>query len=199
MAFDLVTQQQNGQPTPAPSQSGVATLSNKTYDIFAVPPTLIYTSSSNAATGAASVTQYVFNNNVMTPGATTNGSGAASIVNTYGDGFTGKVYENGFRSWNGGRGILVKGFILQVTNYTSGAQIGSSFNTLALTLLNANFQGGTLGVPIDVTAAISNLAVQVGTITVKQNFYLNGGSQLSFLLPANTIMAWSFITEAGTI
>lgn len=187
----------------APSNSAlpnaaVSTLSNKTYDIFAVPPVLTYTTSSNNATGAGTVTQYIFNNNVLNAAVTTNGSAAASIVNTYGDGFSGKVYENGFRSWNGGRGILVKGFTLSVTNYTSGAQVGSYFNTLSFQLLSANFQGGVLAVPFDVSAAVNNQQYQVGIVTVRQNMYLNAGSQISVSLPANTIFAFTFFTEAAT-
>lgn len=200
MAFEMANTQSvinNDRPVVAVN-TGVTTLSNKTYDIFAVPPVLNYSTSSNAGASYATVTQYIFNNNVLNAAVTTNGSGAASIVNTYGDGFTGKVYENGFRSWNGGRGIMIKGFTLSVTNYTSGAQIGTYFNTLAFTLLSANFQGSTTNVPIDVSAAITNTQQQVGIISPRQSFYLNAGSQISISLPGNTIMAFTFFTETSS-
>lgn len=172
-------------------------LSNKTYDIFAVPPTLTYTSASNNGTGAAAVTQYIFNTVTFNAAVTTNGSAAASIVNTYGDGFSGKGYDRALTSWNGGRGILLKGFTLSVTNYTSGAQVGSGFNTLALQFLNANLQGGMLPVPIDVSAAVNNQQYQVGIITPLQRMYLNATSQYSFLQSANSTYAWTFFTESS--
>lgn len=189
-----------GAPSVIPAQPipGVSTYSNKTYDIFSVPPQLNYTTSSNAAGSSATVTQYIFNNNVMNAAVTNNGSGAASIVNTYNDGFSGKVYENGFRSWNGGRGILIKGFLIQVTNYTSGAQVSSAFGTLAMQILYANFQGGTTPIPIDVSSALNNAQYQVGILTLKQSFYLNASSQISISLPANTIMNFTFYTESST-
>lgn len=196
MAFQPADSQVMALPSSNAGQ-GVTILSNKTYDIFAVPPTLTYTTSSNAGSGAATVTQYIFNNDVLNAAVTTNTSGSASIVNTYGDGFTGKVYQNGFRSWNGGRGILIKGFTLTVTNYTSGAQVNTYFNTMNFSLLNANFQGGTIPIVFDLSAAINNQQYQSGIISPKQAFYLNAGSQLSFSLPSNSVFAYTFMTEAS--
>lgn len=188
---------QNNGGSALPNQA-VTQLSNKTYDIFAVPPQLSYTSASNNGGGAGTVTQYIFNNSFLNAAVTTNGSGAASIVNTYGDGFTGKGYERALSSWNGGRGILLKGFTLSVTNYTSGAQVGTAFNTLSMQFLNANLQGGTLPVPIDVSAAVNNQQYQVGIISPKQNMFLNCISQYSFSQAANTTYAWTFFTESST-
>lgn len=191
------------QPTmPAPSMGGqnpaAYTLSNKVYDIYTIPPNITFTSKSNNATGAGSVTQYIFNNSYFNAAVTTNGSGAASIVNTYGDGFTGKGYEQLFGSVNGGAGLWIKGFTVQAVNHTSGAQLSTPYNTLNFQVLNANLQNGMTPVPFDVQSAVNNLQQQVGILTIRQGFRINALGQLSYTHPENTDFAWTFFTQASS-
>lgn len=185
---------------PPPAAPGVVNLTQgKLFDIFTVPPVLSYTSASDNGSGAATVTQYIFNNNVMTAAVTTNGSGAGSIVNTYGDGYTGKIYEQLQRSANGGRGILIKGFTVTSTTTSTGAQYSTAINTMNMQILNANAQGGSTPVPVSVASALRNSQFQVGVYTVAFEFYLNALSQISVSLPANTTFAFQFITQNGSL
>jgi len=195
--FEVANTQIPMTPAMQTQTAGTTTLSNKVYDIFAVPPVLTYTSVSNNGAGAGNVTQYIFNNSFLNAAVTNNGSGAASIVNTYGDGFSGNAYARALSSWNGGRGIGIKGFTLAVTNTTSGAQNGSQFNTMSFTLLSANMQGGTTPVPIDLSAAINNVQQQVGIISPRQAMFFNAISQFSFLEQANSTYAFTFFTESS--
>lgn len=191
------TRSQNNTPTP---QNGVVNVSGgKTYDIFTIPPVFTFTSVSASGSGAATVTQYIFNGSTLNAAVTNNGSGAGSIVNTYGDGFVGRVYDSQVASWNGGRGVRIQGFTVTVTTNSTGAQTSTPFNTLQLNLLNANGQGSSTPVPIDVTAAQRNTQFQIGQLTVISQFYLNTLNQISYSMPVNTAFAWTFTTENGSL
>jgi hypothetical protein len=191
---------QSNNNSPANNTAGIVNLSGgKVYDIFTIPPVMTFSTVSNAGTGAATVTQYIFNGTTMSAAVTTNGSGAASIVNTYGDGYTGKVYDAAITSWNQGRGVRIKGFTIQSTTTSTGAQTATPFATLQMQILNANAQGGATPVPVDVTAAQRNTQFQVGTLTVISEFYLNTLNQVSVSLPANTTFVFTFTTENGTL
>lgn len=199
--LDLVQNSQGVYAAPAPgAQAGVVNLTQgKLYDIFTVPPVFTFTTASNDGSGAATVTQYIFNSAVMNAAVTTNGSGSASITNTYGDGFTGKIYDEAVRSANGGRGVMIKGFTITSTTTSTGAQISTPINTLQMQVLNANGQGGSTPVPIDVNSALRNNQFQIGVFTVVFKFYLNAMNQISVSLPANTTFAFTFVTETGSL
>lgn len=183
----------------APTAPGVVNVSGgKVYDIFTIPPVMNFTSISDNGSGAATVTQYVFNNTTLNAAVTTNGSGAASIVNTYSDGFAGRVFDAMVASWGNGRGVRIIGFTVQATTTSTGAQTATPYNTLQMQVLNANGQGGSTPVPIDVNAAIRNTQFQVGILTVKSDFTLNTLNQISYSQPANTTLAWTFTTEMGS-
>lgn len=193
----LATLMAPGPTQPAP---GVVNVSGgKIYDIYTVPPVLNFTTASNNGGGAGTVTQYIFNTSVLNPAVTTNGSGAGSITNTYGDGFSGRVYDSLLSNANGGSGVFIKGFTIQSTTTSTGAQISTPFNTLQMNIQNANGQGGSTPVPVDVTAAIRNNQFQVGILTVVFPFTLNGLNQISLSLPANTTFSFTFTTENGSL
>jgi hypothetical protein len=199
--LDLVQQPNGVYAAPAVQAApGVVNLTQgKLFDIFTVPPVLSFTTASDAGVGSGTVTQYIFNNNVMTAAVTTNGSAANSIVNTYGDGFTGKIYEQLMRSANGGRGIFIKGFTVTSTTSSTGAQYPTAVNTMNAQILNANAQGGSTPVPVNVSSALRNSQFQSGVFTVEFKFYLNAMSQISVSLPANTTFAFTFLTESGSL
>lgn len=202
MQLDLVQQPNGSYAVPASNQAGPGVVNltqGKLFDIFTVPPVLTFTTASNNGTGAATVTQYIFNPNVMTAPVTTNGSGANSIVNTYGDGYTGKIYEQLQRSANGGRGIFVRGFTVTSTTTSTGVQYPTGVNTMSMQILNANSQGGSTPVPVNVSSALRNSQFQSGVFTVEFKFFLNAMSQISVSLPANTTFAFTFFTETGSI
>lgn len=176
--------------------TGVSNLSNGiTYEIFTIPTSLTFTTASNGAGGGTTVTQNTFNNSILGQAVTTNGSATASIVNTYGDGANGLVYEQLFRSANGGRGVLILGFTIVAT--VGGSQSSTPFNTLSLTLNSSNGQGSLIPVNIDLTEAIRNTQFLSGTLTVSKSFYMNGIEQLRYNLPPNTTFAFTFFTNSS--
>lgn len=186
-------------PTNQAPTAGVKTLSEKTYDIFALPPNFTVTTTSASGANAVSKTQYLFNNTTLNALVTDNGSGAGSITTSYGDGFSGRVYDAIAASQNGGRGVLIQGFTIQSTTNSTGAQNSAALNTIAFQILNANAQGGTFNIPLDVNSAISNAQYQVGILTIRQNFWLNTVNQISVILPVNTAFAFTFFTQTGNL
>lgn len=195
----MLTPATSALPSNQAPAAGVKTLSDKTYDIFALPPNFTVTTVSASGSGAATKTQYLFNNTTMNALVTDNGSGAGSIVSTYGDGFSGRVYDAIVASQNGGRGVLIQGFTVQSTTNSTGAQNSAAFNTMNFQILNANAQGGTFNIPLDVNSAITNAQYQVGILTIRQNFWLNTANQISVSLPVNTAFAFTFFTQTGNL
>lgn len=181
------------------ANAGITNLTNGVvYNVFPIPATFTWTVYSNNATGAVATTVYGFNNNVMNAAVTTNGSGAASIVNTYGDGFSGKIYENYARSANNGQGVYIKGMTVQSTNYTSGAQTSTPFSTMNLTIITTNGYGASVPVSIDFNEALRNTQYQVGILTIMKAFYLNSLTQLQLSLPANTQLVFTLMTQSAS-
>jgi hypothetical protein len=177
---------------------GVINLSNGVvYDIFTIPTSFTASISSDNEANSVSKTVYLFNTDVLNAAVTDNGSGADSIVTTYGDGFSGRVYDAYLKSANNGRGIKMLGFTVIATNYTSGDQTGTAFPTMNLTLISANGQGGAIPIPFDLSEAFRNTQYLSGTLTVVKEFYLNSLCQLQYLQPKNTAFAWTFFTEAS--
>lgn len=189
------------QPSVMQANPAVYQPTSFVYDIFAVPPTMTFTAASNNGASAVTTTIYIFNNSSvggMNLAVTNNGSGAGSITNTYGDGFSGKMYDRGVSSWNAGRGIGIKGFLLQSTTTSTGAQYATAFNTLLFQINNANFQGTTIPNSIDVSSGINNQMYLSGTLSIRQAWYLNSANQISCALPVNTTFAYTFYTETST-
>lgn len=172
-------------------------LSNKVYDIFTIPPVFTFTVSSAAGVGAATSTQYIFNNNSFNALDTDNGSGAGSITNTYGDGFTGKGYEQLLRSANGGHGVEFKGFLVISTTPSTGAQNPTALTTINFNIVNNNMQGSTLDVPLNLSGAQTNMAYQSGTLTIEQRFWMNALNQISVSVAVDTAFAFTFYTEVS--
>jgi hypothetical protein len=177
---------------------GVVNLSNGVvYNIFTIPTSFTVTTQSIAGAGALTVTQYIFNNSVMNAILTNNGKGAASIVNTFGDGFGGRIYDAYLKSANNGFGIKMNGFTVVATVDSTGDQTSTPFNTLNMNLIAANGQGSVIPIPFDVNEAVRNTQYQVGTLTVNKEFFLSSLTQISYSQPADTVFAWTFFTEAS--
>lgn len=179
--------------------AGITNLSGGvTYNVYPIPATFTWSVSSNNGGGAASTTVYGFNNNVLNAAVTTNGSGAASIVNAYGDGFTGKVYEQFARSANNGQGVMIKGMTIQATNYTTGAQVTAPFSTMNMTIITTNGYGPTVPVSIDWNEALRNTQYQSGILTIFKPWYLNSLTQIQLLLSVNTALVITLMTQSSS-
>ncbi len=179
------------------ANQGVINLSKGiTYDVYLIPTSLTYSVTSTNA-GAANTTIFAFNNNVLNALVTVNSGGvAASIVNTFGDGFSGKVYEQYFRSANQGKGIKIIGFTLQITTL-AGVATPAAFSTLAMTILSTNGYGQNVPVSIDMNQALRNTQFNSGMLTLAYNFYLNSLTQISMSLPINTSLTLTLFTEGS--
>lgn len=183
----------------AENANGVKDLSNgKVVNMFPIPSNFNVTISSNNGVSAEAKTMYLFNESFLNASPTNNGSGAASIVTTYGDGFSGRVYEQYIKLANTTRGIRFNGFTVQATNYTSGAQVTTPFASMSLALQICNGQGGRLPVQIDLNEAIRNTQYQSGILTVTKPMYVNALSQFQLSLPINTTLAFTFFTDASS-
>lgn len=175
--------------------SGVSNLSNgKIAELYPIPTSLAFTSASPDS--GAAVSQYIFNNSDFNAATTSNGVGV--IVNTYGDGFTGKGYQQLFRTANNGRGLLIKGFTVKAT--TAAGILDSTFFTSAnLSILYTNLRnGGVLPIDIDLDMAVRNTAFKDGILTVVFPFYINALTQIKYTQPKNSSTYWTFFTEAST-
>lgn len=167
------------------------------FNVFPMPTSLTYSVSSNNGGGAASTTVYGFNNSTLTAAVTTNGSGAASIVNTFGDGLSGRLYTQLASSANAGMGIKILGFTIQATNFTSGVAAPTAFSTLNLTVITQNGYGSTVPQTIDLNQALRNTQYNSGMLTLVYGFYLNSLTQLQMVLPVNTSLVFTLFTEAS--
>lgn len=180
------------------NNAGITNLSGGVvFNVYTIPTSLTWSVSSNNATGSGTVTVYGFNNNVLNSAVVNNGAGADSIANTYGDGFSGKVYENYFRSANAGQGMRILGMTIEATNYTSGSQVSSVFSTMSLNIIAANGQGSTIPLPVNLQEAVRNTQYQSGILTIKKDFYLNSLTQLSLSLPKDTKLVFTLFTDAS--
>lgn len=211
----------NGQPnTPAPaaamnnssmvpnynSNTGVTNLGRgMVYELYTITTSLSFTTNSAAGSGAVNTKNYIFNNSFLNALVTNNGSGAGSIVSTYGDGFTGKVYEQYFKTCNPGqgtsgiycKGLFISGFTVQITNATSGDATSQGINTLAMNILAQNGEGESIPIAAKLAEAIRNAAFISGTYTVNFAFFINALTQISFVTPPNTNIAFTFFTQAS--
>lgn len=167
------------------------------YNVYPMPTSLTYSVSSNNGGGAASTTIYAFNNGSLNAAVTTNGSGAASIVNTFGDGLLGRLYSQLALSANAGMGIKILGFTIQASNFTSGVAAPTAFSTLNLTVITQNGYGATVPQTIDLNQALRNTQYNSGMLTLVYGFYLNSLTQLQMVLPVNTSLVFTLFTEAS--
>ncbi|MES2134492.1 MAG: hypothetical protein V4506_19250 [Bacteroidota bacterium] len=140
----------------------------------------------------------VFNNNSLTALDTDNGSGANSITYSWGDGLTGKGYEQLIRAANNGSGVLFTGFTLQVTVNSSGAQTAAYFNTMQLAMIVHNCMGKTVPFSVDMSEAVRNTQQQVGILTLMKPQFLSVLGQFQYIQPPNTKFAWTFFTNASS-
>lgn len=178
------------------NNQGIVNVSNgKIVNYQPKPTSLSVTVESDNEASAASADIYIFNNTAFTALDTNNGSGANSIDYTWGDNNSGKTYERIMGSCNGGQGIGIRGFTLQVTTRSTGASLGTAFNTMQLNLIAANGQGKMVPFTSDVAEAIRNSQYIAGTLTVIFPFVFSPYMQMNYQQPHNTTFAWTLITE----
>lgn len=166
-------------------------------DIIPIPSALTIThTSTNAGTAK---TTYFGNTSTSTgynPQPTDNDSGAASIVNTYGDGWSGRGYDQLFRSVAGGKGVRLYGFTMHFITTSTGAENSAGLTTANPTLIyNTNQGTSAIPKPISLNIGARNTQYLSGEMTVKTDFYMNCVSQVSYVLPINSTLSVTFFTQ----
>lgn len=160
-----------------------------------VPPTVSFSAYSNTGTSAATTTIYLLNTNSYNALVTTNGSAAASIVNSYGDGFSGKYYEQLMRSANNGKGIRVYGYSIQYTITSSGNQDPVGLQNAAFTALHfTGINGNSLPMNLQNSLALRNTQYLSGLLTFKWDAFLDSATQFSCSLPVASTVQITFFT-----
>jgi hypothetical protein len=195
----VITQNQADQVVVAVTENlpandqGVYINSNKVIELFALPDTFVFTYENSNENGDVAKTAYIFNEDLYEVTPTTNTAGTP--VKTYSDGYTGKNYNALLGSANGGRGVKFSGFNISFDD-ASGNENGSAFATANLTLLAYNGSGSSIPVPINLSRAERNTALNTGLLTIRQAFWLNRTNQIKITNPkGNTMVFTGFVSE----
>lgn len=166
------------------------------FDMFPIPPAMTQVITSATGSGALSKTIYFGNESVFNATPTNNGSGADSITNTYGDGFSGKSYNQLFAQPTvNSTGLKCYGFTLQYITTNGGAQNPSGLTTANPTLLVATGTSSNM-IPrgIVLSAGARNTQYLSGVMTVQYQFTINSVTQFSYIVPAGSTSTLTILT-----
>jgi len=173
-------------------QQGIVVIPGE-FDLRPVPPAMTQTQASATGGSAAAKTGYFLNEAFFNSTPTNNGSGANSIVTTYGDGWSGKGYTN---LASMGNGIKCYGFTLQYVVTSGGAQDPSGLSTANPTILVSNLVGANqipYGVPLN--AGARNTQYLSGTMTIAYVFWMNSLTQFSYNIPVGDTVTLTVNTQ----
>jgi len=174
------------------SQSAVV-INDQPFDMLPVPVAMSQTIASATGTGATAVTAYFGNEPYFNSTPTTNGSGAGSVTNTYGDGWSGKGYNQLFNAIT--RGVRCYGLTISFITTSTGAQNPSGLNTAATTLLVADLVGANqIPKGIVLNAGARNTQYLSGTMTVIYQFNINCLTQLSYSVPVGNTVSLTLLS-----
>lgn len=164
------------------------------FQMFPVPPAMTKVTASATGGGAAAVTSYFGNEDAFNASVTDNGSGAGSVVHTYGDGWSGKGYNR--LMWGlGVEGVPCYGITLEYITTSTGAQLPSGLTTSNPTLLAANLVGAAqIPYGIVLAAGTRNTQYLAGTMTVSYKFGLNSLNQISYGIPVGSTVTLTVLT-----
>lgn len=196
VASQEMASQMSATPKVAVQQDNVVRIAGK-WDMFPIPPAMTKVVTSATGAGAEAKTSYFGNEDAFNATATNNGSGAASIVNTYGDGFSGKSYNRLFAQPSiNSTGLMCYGFTLQYVVTNGGAQDPSGITTANPTLLTANGTGSNM-IPrgIVLSSGARNTQYLTGVMTVAYNFVMNSITQLSYNIPVGDSVTLTVLTN----
>lgn len=163
-------------------------------NLMQIPMALTYLNVSSNAGGT--VATYFMNNDTYNAAATNNGGGADTIVNTYGDGFTGKSYNQLARSLANGMGIKCYGLTMHYVTTTTGAENSAGLTSSTPTLLYYTGAGtAPVPKPIIMNVGARNSQQLAGEMTVKMIFYINSTFQMSYNVTNNTTLSLTVMTQ----
>lgn len=190
------------QSAAAAQSQGVINMGNGYGQRLPIPDSTTVTISSNNGGGAGTKTCYIFNSGTYNTNPTNNDSGANSIVTTYDDGFSGNQINRLLQVGNGGYGLQLWGLTMQFTNYTSGSayQAALTGSSPAINYFKGN-NGAYVPYNINVATALRNTQFISGMVTLKfdGSVWVNGMSQFSASVLANTIAVFTFIWNPAMV
>lgn len=163
-------------------------------EINAKPRQTIITIASATGAGAASITQQLFNNDYLTALIINNGSGAASVVNTWNDGFAGALISRVI-SAKGDAGLRAKQLQLKYVITATGVQDSGGVTAANPTLTTFNGDGSTLPQIIPIASAGTPAYQQQGFLIVNVNFAVKRYSQLSVVVPVGDTVTVTVVWE----
>lgn len=162
------------------------------FSLMPVPPAMTQVIASNNGANAVAKTVYFGNEASFNSTPTDNGSGAESITNTYGDGWSGKGYNQLIGI---GDGVQCFGFTLSYVTTSTGAQNGSGIVTANPTVLVATLiNGETVPKGYVLSAGARNTQFLAGEMTIQTMFKLNALSQFSYVVPINNTVTLTIMT-----
>lgn len=160
------------------------------------PNAMTQTIVSNAGVGGTAITAYFMNEDVYNATPTNNGSGALSVSNSYGDGWTGGGYNRFGYLEAGQNGIACFGLTIVYTVIATSAQDASALPLANPTWRMANLVGNAqLPVGIVLAAGQRNTQFQAGTMTVRFRFNLGPMNQLSYSVPVGDTCSLTVMTS----
>ena len=163
-----------------------------------IPTSLSVSVKSITGSGAVSKTINLFNNTLFGEVVTNNGSGANSIITTFGDANSGKTYAQLMAIANNGNGINIKGFTVKAKVNSTGAAAPEFFTTANLKVLLDTLKGDKIPFEIDLDEASRNTQFKSGELTLFCPIQLNALMQLVFEQGTDILTSWTFFTDAST-
>ncbi len=191
------TQTQN----PMDNQNVGVTRVPGNFNMLPVPPAMTQVITSAAGVGALSKKAFFLNEGFFNSTVTDNGSGPGSITNSYGDGFSGKGYNQlATANINGSNGIGCYGFTLEYITTSTGNQNPGALALAVPTILVADLVGNNQiprGIPISL--GTRNTQQQTGIMTIAYQFTLNALCQFSYNIPVDNTVTLTVITDPSSL
>lgn len=205
----IITSDTNAVLVATPQAQALAQAINQTtgvYDLskgqvisgIKIPTSINVSVRSNAGTDAANTNMKLFNNNLLGDNPTNNGSGADSIVTTFGDGRSGNIYGELFAIATNGNGLKIKGFNVSAKTISTGTAASEFFSQAQLKVLLNTLKQEQIPFEIDLDEAYRNTQFNNGLLTIKCDIDFNRLMQLSYNQDPDTLVNWTFFTNASS-
>lgn len=167
------------------------------YSTQAIYPAIMQqTIVSASGSGAAAITAYFMNEDAFNETTTNNGSGSATVTNTYLDGWAGLGYNRLASSGNSGHGVKCFGLTMIFKVTSGGAQdpAGLAGSALEYNTYN-NLNGGNMQIGTPLNEGILNTQYQIGTMTLKRSFFMSSINQFSYVVPVADTVIFMVLTK----
>lgn len=149
------------------------------------PVQTIYTVNSVAGSGAAPITAYFMNEDLLTATPTNNGSGAGSVIETYNDGFSGNLLSQ-LSLVYGLEGIPYKQFQLTFTSNADGTQNKAALSNANPRKISYNGDTTSESQLLALASAGNPAYYQQGFLIIDINFRMRRNEQILLTIAVGT-------------